>query len=806
MTFGNTVTLRMTDSLNITHQPPSRQHRARYPATLGVLAGLLLAPGAYSAPPDLGPEAYATARKGAQDLIKKRQRLDSLLWGPELVAQAYEARFSRLWDDLLRKPGRFMILGHFPFKTLILGKHQSSEPLELNIARYRFTEGGQRLTPETWRAFLADAARQGYEIVQTEWHHSEFSPPSGGKPAESTVSAVLHVARDAPAHRVIIRAELHVLWEKPIDAAAEPVPDTISVRSMEILERERPPAFREVFTVPGSDARPLIHPVLVYDLNKDGLSEIVVGGQNLVVWNRGNGRFETQPFLKDDPDLYDGAVLADLTGDGHVDYVAVDTEGYPLLFEGDAEGRFLSAGRRIADTHFGFPKAVTAGDIDGDGDIDLFIANYKYAYSKGQYPTPYYDANDGFPAYLLRNDGNGTFTDVTEAAGLAGKRYRRTYTTSFVDLDDDQDLDLIVVSDYAGFDTYLNDGAGTFTDVSDRFGTDRHFFGMGHTFADYDRDGQLDFYVIGMSSTTARRLESMGLVRDDKPIHNVMRKAMGYGNRMFLRRGDRFVRAPFNDQVARTGWSWGASSFDFDNDGDKDIFVANGHYSGRSTQDYCTTFWRHDIYTDGAKEDPARDIVFQTESTALRQADISWNGYEHKVLMMNRGGAEFVNVAFLLGASFEYDGRGVVADDLDADGRVDLLVVEFKTAGLDRNRYTLHVYQNTLDQSGHWVGVRLPDHADGYSPIGATVTVETPGGTHTTKVVNGDSFSTQHPASVHFGLGEAAEIGAVEVRWPNGAVSRIKAPAADRYHTVHPPGAADTAQAEQQPPPGHRAP
>ncbi len=796
----------MTDAAHFVYR--SRPgHRFARPAWLCGLGALLIAMlGAQAAPPpDIASQEQITAvHKEVQDLIGQRQRLDRLLWGPELTAQEYEARFSRLWDDLLRNPaGRFAILGDFPFKTLVLGKHASGEPLELNIARYRFTAGGQRLTPEQWRKFLADTAKNGYEIAQTEWHHSKFVPPTAGKPAESTVSAVLHVAREQPAHRVIIRAELHVVWAKQISATDPPAPDTITVRSMELLEREQPPAFREVFRLPGAGEKPLIHPVLVYDLDQDGLSEIVVGGQNIVVWNRGNGKFEVEPFLKDARSMYDGAVLADFTGDGHVDYVAVDTEGYPLLFAGDAQGRFEKPGRRMADTHLGFPKTLTAGDIDGDDDLDLFIANYKYAYRQGQYPTPYYDANDGYPAYLLRNDGGGVFTDITEPSGLAGKRFRRTYTSSFVDLDDDQDLDLIVVSDYAGFDTYLNDGTGRFQDVSDFFGADRHFFGMGHTFADYDGDGKLDFYVIGMSSTTAKRLERMGLGRDDKPEHTAMRSAMGYGNRMFLRRKDGFVRAPFNDQVARTGWSWGASSFDFDNDGDKDIFVANGHYSGRSTQDYCTTFWRHDIYTDGTKPNLARDVMFQAESSALRNADISWNGYEHKVLMMNRGGEEFVNVAFLLGVSFEYDGRGVVADDLDADGRVDLLVVEFKTEGLDRNRYTLHVYQNVLDQSGHWVGIRLRDHPNGYSPIGATVTVKSAKGLHTTKVVTGDSFSTQHSSTVHFGLGEETAVESIEVRWRNGTVNRLQQPAANQYHTIDPPVPADAAQ-QQNAPPDHR--
>ena len=236
-------------------------------------------------------------------------------------------------------------------------------------------------------------------------------------------------------------------------------------------------------------------------------------------------------------------------------------------------------------------------------------------------------------------------------------------------------MDLIVISDFAGLDLYLNNGQGQFTDVTDTLGRDRHLFGMSHTFGDYDLDGNLDLYVTGMGSTTARRLEGMGLGPDDKPEHNDLRSAMGYGNRMFVRRGDKFGVAAFNDQIAQSGWSWGTSSFDFDNDGDEDIFVANGHISGKSIQDYCTVFWRHDIYTDDSQDNVGRENMFDFVMSPLQETDISWNGYEHKVLWMNEEGARFTNVAYLLGVALEDDARAVVTDDLDGDGHVELLVV-----------------------------------------------------------------------------------------------------------------------------------
>ena len=131
----------------------------------------------------------------------------------------------------------------------------------------------------------------------------------------------------------------------------------------------------------------------------------------------------------------------------------------------------------------------------------------------GSMPTPYYNANDGYPDALLINDGNGSFTDNTEVAGLASKRNRRTYSASFADLDGDNDLDLFCVCDFSGIDVYYNDGNGYFKDMTDQLVKERHGFGMGHTISDFNGDGILDIFMVGMSSTTARRLDRLNLGR-----------------------------------------------------------------------------------------------------------------------------------------------------------------------------------------------------------------------------------------------------------------------------------------------------
>ena len=744
--------------------------------------GLLITAALVAAQP--GSQTGSSAPTSAQPFLAARAQLDQTVWAPEVLAQHYERRFVQLWDLLLQGDDKYGALANFPFSTLRFGRPAGQESLDLGIRRTTYTGNARNLSPEAWGALLNQFQSEGYAIEQTEWHHSSFEPPQDDRAAQSEVSAVIHAVRENPPHRVIVQAKLAVTWSSQVDAQDVPIPDVIEVADLQILDRQAPSAFREVFQVASTATQRPLQPLLVEDLDGDGRLEIVMGGRNRVLWNRGPGQFESAPFLKDDHAIADAAILADFTGDGHLDFVAVDTTLYPLLFEGDAGGQFTKPAQRLADVQFKHPKVFTASDIDADGDLDLFIANYKNSYTDGQMASPYYDANDGYPAYLLRNDGNGVFRDITEVAGLGTKRFRRTYSSSFVDLDDDTDMDLIVISDFAGLDLYLNNGQGQFTDVTDTLGRDRHLFGMSHTFGDYDLDGNLDLYVTGMGSTTARRLEGMGLGPDDKPEHNDLRSAMGYGNRMFVRRGDKFGVAAFNDQIAQSGWSWGTSSFDFDNDGDEDIFVANGHISGKSIQDYCTVFWRHDIYTDDSQDNVGRENMFDFVMSPLQETDISWNGYEHKVLWMNEEGARFTNVAYLLGVAFEYDARAVVTDDLDGDGHVDLLVVEFLW---ETDNHTLHVYQNRLPEAGNWIGVRLREAGPGLSTIGTIVTVRTKAGSQMRRFVTGDSFSAQHSSTAHFGLGSQTEVEAIEVRWPNGTTRRIDRPVINQYLTVESP-------------------
>jgi enediyne biosynthesis protein E4 len=724
-------------------------------------------------------------------IVAQRKQLDQTVFANEVEAQKYEQRFVALWDQLL-KGDAFKVLASFPFDSLVIGKPGQQKNQSWSVSAIDITPWlvphDQRvtLTHTEFENRLAKLEKDGWQIEQTEWHHSKFVPAKNGQLPQSVVSFEIHAQRPSASRRVIVRGKLHVQWSAKPDASGLPVPQRVDASNIIVIEQKGKPMFEPWLLVDPAKSQtqryPRTSPLILHDLNGDGLSEIILGGCNLVYWNKGDGKFEPEDFLAHP--LYppgECGVAADFNGDGHVDYIGLaKEEGRLRLFMGTADGRFPEPSAVCFDAEFKHPHVLTAGDVDGDGDLDLFVGQWKQPYQNGSMPSPYYDANDGYPDYLLLNDGSGKFTDVTVSAGLTAKRARRTFSASLVDLDNDGDLDLMAVCDFAGLDLYRNDGKGRFTDVTNQLVDERFAFGMSHTLDDFDGDGQLDFYMIGMSSTTARRMEQLGISQPGFEKQTTKRMPMSYGNRMYLSSGKRYVAPAWQDAVARTGWAWGCTSADFDLDGDRDLYITNGHLSGKSTQDYCTQFWRHDIYAGTSKPNLALDMFFKGEMQRKLGHQVSWNGYEHNVLYLNNEGKDFLNAGYLLGVAFEFDSRGTASDDLDGDGKPDLLVVQYDAAKFQQR---LHVLRNTAETKGNWIGVHL-QNKNGVSPIGARVTATAGKRKWVGTVVNGDSFTSQHAHTVHFGLGVIGEIDSIEIRWQNGQSTKIDKPGINQYHIV----------------------
>ena len=720
------------------------------------------------------PEEFS---RQVDSVVSKRNQLDQTVWREETAAQQAEDVFVKLWDDLRAAKDKYVPLSELAISNIILPVGAETRAVDWGIREHTLSAGTEALGVDEWRAWLKGWEKKGWRIVETEWHQEKFSLGKGAP--ESLFKIVIHAQREN--HRAILRGELEVHW---IKVAGKFQVGALKVLSARVFEREGAVPFaahQEILTQ--TDRLGSCLPTIVKDINGDGLPEILLPGANEVHWNRGGWKFERARLFNHYPTELTAGVAADFNGDGRVDFFGLPQQGQPWLYVADDSGRFTARPQaiRVPISELEGHSAVTAGDVDGDNDLDIWVMQYKFPYVRGQFPTPYYNANDGFPSYLLLNDGHGKFTEATGLAGLAAKGRRRTYSGSFVDFDGDGDLDLLNVSDFAGLDLYLNNGKGKFTDITEQLGDTRYSFGMSHALGDFNGDGRLDLYMAGMGSTTARRLESMGAGRAEYTKHQAYRMKMGYGNRLYLGGEAGFKQSPDSDAVSRAGWCWGVTSADFDLDGDRDIYIANGHLSRGSCKDHCTVFWRHDIYINNSADSLVMNKFFTSPEHG--KFSTSWNGFEHNVFYLNAGQGRFENVAFLLGVSHEFDARMVVSADFDADGLPDLLVAELSGLGTDAAREVLHLHRNQWPTKGNWIGARLRG-APGVSPLGAVVTVKAAGRTWSQPVLSGDSLWSQHPAIIHFGLGKTTKVDSLEVRWPGGQRISLKKPKLNQYHPV----------------------
>lgn len=730
--------------------------------------------------------AATESNKALVKLKKEREELDKTVFADETKAVQHEQVFITLWDRL-RNEDPLKVLNQFKFKTLIFGNLTPQESPDwgiegITIEALNGTE--KKITREQYQTLINNFYDEGWRLNQSEWHHSKFIPAENNEPARSIVSCEMHCTSSKEEKRVIIRGKIKVTWS--INEGEYPTPDTIDINDLQIITRQGKKIFQEAMNAdPKIEAPgrfPRFSPIMVYDLDGDGLNEIIAGGCNLIYKNQGDGKYTKKDFLLN-PIVRpaEAGLLADMNGDGNVDFIGGNSvDGSLLLFLGDKKG-FNKAPIKFNIPPLQGLHALSAADIDGDNDLDLFVGQWKAPYIGGSMPTPYYDANDGYPDYLLRNDGNNIFIDITDQSGLAKKRDRRTFSASLVDLNFDTHPDLVVVADFSGLDFYINDGKGNFTDKTADFGDEKYAFGMSHTFGDWDGDGIQDLCLVGMSSTTARRLDGLGITKPGYEKYSLMRAPMTYGNRLYTRdsKGN-FTQPKFTASAARSGWSWGCTATDFDLDGDTDLYVVNGHISGNSAKDYCTRFWCHDLYTGNSKPNTVLDDLFQTELLSGLGKDFSWNGFEHNAMYLNQSGKDFLNAGFLLGSAFEYDSRSVLATDMDENGTQDLIVVEYNAKTMSQR---LHIYKNTIDSDNSWIGINLADNQY-TSPVGSVITARSQSRNWSKIIVNGDGFTSQGPSRAHFGLGKIKELSEIEVVWPNGKKTILKNPKINQYHQV----------------------
>ena len=454
--------------------------------------------------------------------------------------------------------------------------------------------------------------------------------------------------------------------------------------------------------------------VAVGDVDADGWLDLYVAqgdtGTNLLYRNTSAGgslHFVEEAALRGvamaTANLSAGPAFADFDGDGDDD-LFVGSVGYDSLrvFANDGGGQFsdVTASTGLDALVRENNVSMAFADYDGDGDLDLFIAHWTF--TDGERPA-------GSPQLLWRNDGDGSFTDVSDTSLMTGAALSfdvdYTFTPTFADIDGDADPDLLLVADNNLSQVIVNDGDQggglvTFRRITDD-GVITDQAGMGSAVADFDNDGDLDWFVSS--------IEEQGN-RDRN------------GNRYYRNLGDGQFEEITDIANLRGGhWGWAACAADFNNDGHLDIFHVNGIGEAAGTSEFVF--------------DPSR-------------------------LFINDGDGTFTEMSVELGIDDPRQGRGVVCFDPDRDGDIDIFIAN--------NGARPWLYENVGGNDFAWLNIRLQGPGANTAAIGARIYVSSGGMTQLREVTNGNNYVSQNPAEQHVGLNQAAAADRIRVVWPDG--------------------------------------
>ena len=438
-----------------------------------------------------------------------------------------------------------------------------------------------------------------------------------------------------------------------------------------------------------------------------------------------------------------GVAVGDYDNDGWPD-IYVANFGKNRLYHNNHDGTFTDVAERAGVTLGGWSTGPTWGDYDHDGLLDLFVPGYvKFdadhppIAGQGRIPANFCQFRGiavmcgprGLPGeldHLFRNNGNGTFTDVSVKAGVSDPRGFYGLAAVFVDVDDDGWVDLAVANDSTPNYLYRNRHNGTFEELGYGSGfalseDGREQASMAIAVGDYNRDGKVDLFTTTFSD------DYKTLYRND-----------GGGNF-----SDVTYPAGLGDSTVPF-LAWGAGFLDFDNDGLVDIFIANGHvYPEVDKQDWGTT-WA-----------------------------------ERPQLFRNLDGSKFQEVPPASGSGLAdvITARGAAFGDLFNDGHVDVVINNIDS--------TPSLLRNVVKNGNHWLALKLVGSSK--SPrdaVGAKVFVTAGGVRQRADVFSGGSYSSSSDQRVHFGLGPASKVDRIEIQWPSGLKQQVAVQKVDQIVTV----------------------
>lgn len=454
------------------------------------------------------------------------------------------------------------------------------------------------------------------------------------------------------------------------------------------------------------------------DYNSDGFVDLyAVGGENspnVLLRNNGDGTFtetsQNTPLALQNRGS--GPTFGDFNGDGALDLFVGSVGGStPALFLNDGQGNFSEI---TDDAQLDLPGnnfSATWGDYDKDDDLDLVVTHWTT------------EQNDHY-AYLWRNNGDMTFTDVSIDAGIPLRSTRdKTFTPTFADMNNDGWLDLLMIIDNGNTRVYVNNQNGTFSDVTD-FDVITDRAGMGSAVGDYDNDGDLDWFVSSISYKDG--VSNFG--------------SLTPGNRFYENQGDgTFVDVTDETNTRHGFWGWGACFADLNNDMNLDLFHVNG------------------MINNGQK---GVEPIFETDPSRL---------------FVSNGDKTFTEKAVTSGIEDNGMGRGVSCFDYDRDGDVDLYVANYNQPP--------KLYCNQ-GQSGNFIQFKLSQNTMNSEALGARIYLEANGVSQFREIRSGNNFVSQNPAEAHFGLADAQTISNLRVVWPDGEETMIEDVNINQFVTI----------------------